>query len=387
MKEPSGRKSYTEEFKKEVVKTALTGGTSLSAVARKYEINLTLVRNWKANYEAEILQQINGSEANDGGTDDDIPTPTAIWHIDRAKFVFSDPAEYKKWKKEKKVFFEFSPTGSDDGGEAVFADPEASDDDFEVTEDRGLVKVKLEKDGPVITAWVGVLAETVEELDQEMLTDWANDQGGWACSTIHLGEFEASIVEDDGGDWRLVEDDNGSETNEADTEDDIPKLNNSSPSRDEEISMLKFELENTSHNFHCYIAANEGFVSSIILYSIFPKPSGDVWYGAYYGAVGGGESDGGYFRINIEEGSSDHLDYDEVDGLSEDDPEQASIFQAVMEALWTLIDDDEGDLTLSEEGSKHYSPDEDGIWIDEEFDGDSLDEISQQWKIRLKFTS
>jgi len=210
----SSKKSYTEDFKKEVVRTALTAGTSLSEIARMYEINLTLVRNWKAKYEAEILKVINGaaeddngSETNEVDTEDDIPTPTAIWHIDRAKFVFSDPAEYKQWKKDKKVFFEFSPSNSDDGGEAVFADAETADEDFEVTEDRGLVKIKLEKDGPVITAWVGVLAETVEELDQEMLTDWANDQGGWACSTIHLGEFEASIVEDDGGDWRLVEQD------------------------------------------------------------------------------------------------------------------------------------------------------------------------------------
>lgn len=210
----SSKKSYTEDFKKEVVHTALTAGTSLSEIARMYEINLTLVRNWKAKYEAEILKVINGageddngSETNEVDTEDDIPTPTAIWHIDRAKFVFSDPAEYKQWKKEKKVFFEFSPSNSDDGGEAVFADAETAEDDFEVTEDRGLVKIKLEKDGPVITAWVGVLAETVEELDQEMLTDWANDQGGWACSTIHLGEFEASIVEDDGGDWRMVKQD------------------------------------------------------------------------------------------------------------------------------------------------------------------------------------
>ena len=210
----SSKKTYTEEFKKEVVHTALTAGTSLSEIARMYEVNLTLVRNWKAKYEVEILQEINGAVENDSGsetnevdTEDEIPTPTAIWHIDRAKFVFSDPAEYKQWKKDKKVFFEFSPSNSDDGGEAVFADAETAEDDFEVTEDRGLVKIKLEKDGPVITAWVGVLAETVEELDQEMLTDWANDQGGWACSTIHLGEFEASIVEDDGGDWRMVKQD------------------------------------------------------------------------------------------------------------------------------------------------------------------------------------
>jgi hypothetical protein len=58
-----------------------------------------------------------------------------------------------------------------------------------------------------------------------------------------------------------------------------------------------------------------------------------------------------------------------------------------MKALWTLIDDNEGDLILSDEGSKHYAPDNDGIWIDAEFDGDSLDEVSKLWKIRLRFES
>lgn len=226
----SSKKTYTEEFKKEVVHTALTAGTSLSEIARMYEVNLTLVRNWKAKYEAEILQEIKGLEGNDSGTENDIPAPTAIWHIDRAKFVFSDPSEYKQWKKEKKVFFEFSPTNSDDGGEAVFVDADAAEDDFEVTEDRGLVKITLEKDGPVISAWVGVLAETVDDLDQETLTDWANDQSGWACCTIHLGDFDASIDEDDGGDWRLVE---GEQKEDLDGSDTRQDYENADPNLDQ----------------------------------------------------------------------------------------------------------------------------------------------------------
>ena len=140
---------------------------------------------------------------NSEHNDDTAVSPTLIWHIDRAKFSFSDPSEYKEWKKEKKVFFEFSPTGADDGGEAVFVDPDSAEDDFEVNESRGTIKVNLEKDGPVITAWVGVDAETVDGLDEDTLSDWANDQGGWASCSIHLGDFDASIEEDDGGDWRF----------------------------------------------------------------------------------------------------------------------------------------------------------------------------------------
>jgi transposase-like protein len=206
------KKSYTEEFKKEVASTALTSGETLSSVAAMYDVSPTLVRNWKEKYEEEILAALNSKgSTNDGANmndnsdynDDTAVTPTLIWHIDRAKFSFSDPSEYKEWKKEKKVFFEFSPTGADDGGEAVFVDPDSAEGDFEVTEGRGTIKVKLEKDGPVITAWVGVDAETVDGLDEDTLSEWANDQGGWVSCSIHLGDFDASIEEDDGGDWRF----------------------------------------------------------------------------------------------------------------------------------------------------------------------------------------
>jgi transposase-like protein len=206
------KRSYTEDFKREVVSTALTSGETLSSVAAMYDISPTLVRNWKEKYEEEVLAALNselnthnGANMNDnsGHDDDSAVSSTLIWHIDRAKFSFSDPSEYKEWKKEKKVFFEFSPSGADDGGETVFVDPDSAEDDFEVTDDRGTIKVKLEKDGPVITAWVSVDAEIVDGLDEDTLSDWANEQGGWASCSIHLGDFDASIEEDDGGDWRF----------------------------------------------------------------------------------------------------------------------------------------------------------------------------------------
>ena len=153
------------------------------------------------------------------------------------------------------------------------------------------------------------------------------------------------------------------------------------------MQKLQIQLDGVSRDCDCYIAADDGFVSAIILYTIISKPHGDVWIGAYYGSVGGGENDGGFFRIDVEKSAADHLDYDEVEGLGEDDPIQAAEFEAVMQALWTLIQEDEGDLTLTDIGSSHYIPGEDGIWMDAEFDGDSLDKVSAQWKIGLRFES
>lgn len=183
---------YTEDFKKKVALAASDGSSTLKAVGQKFGVNPTLVRNWKLKYsEGESM-----SEEQSLGL---------VWHIDRAKFSFDDADEYEEWKKEKKVFFEFSPSQSDDFGEAVFADPSECEDDFEVTADRGKVSITLEEDGPVVSAWVKVSAELVEDLDEDALSEWSSDQGGWASCSIYLGPYDATISEDDGGDWRFAE--------------------------------------------------------------------------------------------------------------------------------------------------------------------------------------
>lgn len=150
---------------------------------------------------------------------------------------------------------------------------------------------------------------------------------------------------------------------------------------------LKMKSAVREFDCHAYIAANDRFLSSAILYTVLPGPDGDRWLGAYYGYIGGGENDGGYFRIDMERGVSEHLDYDGVERLSLVDPDQSMILESVMQVLWTLIDEDQGILALTDVGLKYYQPDDDGIWMDDEFNGDCLDEISHQWRIRLRFES
>ena len=126
-----------------------------------------------------------------------------IWHIDRAKFNFEDPSDYEEWKKNKSVFFELTPSAADDFGEAVFADADSAEDDFEITKENGTLSISLEDDGPLISAWVKVSAELVDDVDEDTLSDWSSDEGGWASCSIYLGDFDAQIVGDDGGEWRL----------------------------------------------------------------------------------------------------------------------------------------------------------------------------------------
>lgn len=131
---------------------------------------------------------------------------TLIWHIDRAVFVFDDPAAYATWKEDPHVFFAIRPTLSDDGGVSIFVDPNSVDGGFEITDATGVLKINLEENGPVISAWVLVTAELVEDFDEAALNAWSSENGGWASSTLHLGPHDATLTEDDGGDWRVASD-------------------------------------------------------------------------------------------------------------------------------------------------------------------------------------
>ena len=160
------------------------------------------------------------------------------------------------------------------------------------------------------------------------------------------------------------------------------------------MSKSNVVVNGNSYDCDIYISASGGVVSEIILYTIEHKDEGDVWLGAYYGSVGGGENDGGFFRMDIENSTSECLDYDEVDGLEEENPLHSSILNALMQKLWTLvndvdIDDEDGevDLYITDEGSKLYVPDDSGVWMSSLFDGDSFDQISNEWKLGLAFES
>ena len=155
------------------------------------------------------------------------------------------------------------------------------------------------------------------------------------------------------------------------------------------MSKVKLAVNGNSYDCEIYISASDGVVSEIILYTIERKEEGDVLFGAYYGSVGGGENDGGFFRMDIESSTSECLDYVEVDGLEEENPAHSSILNALMQKLWTIVDDEdnESDLYITDDGSKLYVPDESGVWMSSLFDGDAFDEISNEWKLGLAFES
>lgn len=127
-----------------------------------------------------------------------------IWHINRAKFEFSDPSDIHVWENNPVINFEFSPAESDDGGDAVFSDPESSANYFSLDSNNSKYSFSREDEHLIVSAWVRVAVDVVDDFDGDLLDEWSSENGGWASSTIDLGEdVDASIIEDDGGDWRI----------------------------------------------------------------------------------------------------------------------------------------------------------------------------------------
>jgi hypothetical protein len=90
------------------------------------------------------------------------------------------------------------------------------------------------------------------------------------------------------------------------------------------MSKSNVVVNGNSYDCDIYISASGRVVSEIILYTVVQAEDGDIRLGAYYGSVGGGENDGGFFRMDIESSTSECLDYDEVDDLEEENPLHSS---------------------------------------------------------------
>ena len=139
-----------------------------------------------------------------------------------------------------------------------------------------------------------------------------------------------------------------------------------------------------------YIRLNDdGTVSAVIVYTAIEDNSGDVVIrGAYYGYCGGGVNDGGYFVIDHENGDVRALEYSDIYELESDDPELARIYNSLMQEVWKLLSEDDGELKLSAEGENLMAEaDDTECCMTSGFDGDALDEVSQLWHMTLHFES
>jgi hypothetical protein len=147
---------------------------------------------------------------------------------------------------------------------------------------------------------------------------------------------------------------------------------------------LSIEINNTEFLLDGYISSDNGGVNAAIFITIVPDINGDFCLGAYYGYAGGGENDGGFFIIDIENSIHKHVNFDEFDELYERNKLHHSILEHLMKKLWDFVDEEDNAMTLTDCGLCLEK--EDGIWISDNFDGDMLADISGLWSISLRFS-
>lgn len=133
-----------------------------------------------------------------------------------------------------------------------------------------------------------------------------------------------------------------------------------------------------------YISTDNNEVTAAIFMTVVPGANGDFCLGAYYGYAGGGVNDGGFFSIDIENSIHQHINFDQFDGMHENNSFHHSILEALIKKLWLFVDENDEIMTLTEDGLSLERSD--GIWISDYFDGDLLAEISDLWSISLRFS-
>lgn len=149
---------------------------------------------------------------------------------------------------------------------------------------------------------------------------------------------------------------------------------------------MQIEIEGKSIEIQRYISTKKNaIVDVIILYSNVEIDEYDFILGAYYGNVGSGVLDGGYFRIDYDSDETSALDYEEIEELANTNPVQHSILEKLMRSLWTLVEEIDEELMLTKAGKEFFSSKRGKVCMDDDFLGDDLEGVSDLWKLPLRF--
>ena len=130
------------------------------------------------------------------------------WFVNRAKFIFEDKYEYRRWMRGKQIHFKFDPQKSMDSGECILESPGAdSSRMFPVTPDIADIEIELGIEGPTITAMVDLPVELREDVDGRLLEHWAEELAGYLSAELTLGRDSVYQDFDHGTGFRLIETD------------------------------------------------------------------------------------------------------------------------------------------------------------------------------------
>ena len=94
------------------------------------------------------------------------------------------------------------PIRASDGGQSIFADPESIGLYEKIDDTNGSVSISFDDEAPTVTA--SFIVTVSDRISEEALEQWSSEEAGWMSSTISLGDYDAYVSMDDGGEWRLA---------------------------------------------------------------------------------------------------------------------------------------------------------------------------------------
>lgn len=275
------------------------------------------------------------------------------------------------------INFEYSFRNLDSDCSDYFAEPQDISFDLDLSVPKHSVSVGV-SDGKLIISIAVVFEIPVQDgVVADEVSEWLSDNGGYAAG------FAA-------GGWSYNGDEGGHMM--AAHESDIANTQFITPVLSEKI-VFGIKMGNltsgTGLEVKRYLRSDsDGNLSSCVVYIEEwdeHKESCRV-RGACYGYAGGGVYEGSFFLIDFNKEQHQVLDFAEAE-----EAENSQLFDALMFECGRMYENDDEThklTTYAEDLLKSGSEVEDGIvYLDNDFDGDSLSQVSQNWSINLRFES
>lgn len=126
------------------------------------------------------------------------------WSVYDAQYEFEDEDDLAQWKTTKELTFEFNIGDTDDGGSSVFKTPDKVNQSFDVKDgQKHKIEISISDTCVNITATICLEEDLVDGITEEQISEWSEDMNGWFSASLLLGDFDAHVVSDDGGEWSL----------------------------------------------------------------------------------------------------------------------------------------------------------------------------------------
>lgn len=275
------------------------------------------------------------------------------------------------------INFEYSFGNLDSDCSDYFGEPQDISFDLDLSNPKHSVSVGV-SDGKLIISITVVFEIPVQDgVVAEEVSEWLNDNGGYAAGFAAGGW---SYNGDEGGHMMVAH-----ESDIANTQFITPVLS----------EKILFEIKmgsltgGTGLEVKRYLRSDsDGNLSSCVVYIEEwdeHKESCRV-RGACYGYAGGGVYEGSFFLIDFNKEQHQVLDYAEAE-----EAENSQLFDALMFECGRMYENNDETYKLTTYAGdllKFGSEVEDGIvYLDNDFDGDSLSQVSQNWSINLRFES